>query len=182
MNTIFPGVIDRSVSSLTIGLMEGQTSVKRILGVDIGLNAAATSAIGTKLRKSGVFGMKPGDLERLMKICGMLGSNQDGERANAGKAATDLLKRLDLTWDEVLGKPPTVTAAKAQKPRARTNRSHRHRHKRGSGIPRSLIVSFDKFHPWPGPNRSKWLTARKSSKHKKVRRETNHVATSICMN
>jgi hypothetical protein len=63
--------------------------------------------------------MKPTDLDRLIKLCGMLGSEHDGERANAGRAATDLLKRLDLTWSEVLGKPPTVTAAEAQKPRAK---------------------------------------------------------------
>jgi hypothetical protein len=63
--------------------------------------------------------MEPGDLDRLIKICGMLGSNQDGERANAGKAATNLLNRLGLTWGEVLGKPATATAGKPRKPRAK---------------------------------------------------------------
>jgi len=39
---------------------------------------------------------------RLVKICGMLGSDHDGERAAAGKLAHDMLRGLGLGWDDVI--------------------------------------------------------------------------------
>jgi hypothetical protein len=48
---------------------------------------------------------KPPDdlLEKLRKLCGMLGSDFDGERAVAGRMASDLLREHRLTWADVLG-------------------------------------------------------------------------------
>lgn len=49
--------------------------------------------------------MTSADLDRLIKLCGMLGSSEEGERANAGKLASELLSRLGLTWVDVLHLP-----------------------------------------------------------------------------
>jgi hypothetical protein len=41
--------------------------------------------------------------KRFIAIVGMLGSDGQGERANAAALATKMLKDWDLTWDEVIG-------------------------------------------------------------------------------
>lgn len=43
-----------------------------------------------------------GHLKRLIAIAGMLGSDHDGERANAARLATLELRRLGLTWAELV--------------------------------------------------------------------------------
>ena len=40
---------------------------------------------------------------RLVRLCGMLGSAFDGERANAGQMADNLVKSMGTTWDKVIG-------------------------------------------------------------------------------
>jgi hypothetical protein len=40
--------------------------------------------------------------ERLIQICGMLGSEHEGERANAAKKATDILKGMGSTWRDLI--------------------------------------------------------------------------------
>lgn len=50
--------------------------------------------------------MMPGSLDpttatRLAKICGLLGSDQDGERSAAAWQATKLLRSQGLTWTDV---------------------------------------------------------------------------------
>lgn len=45
--------------------------------------------------------------ELLAKLCGMLGSDFDGERAAAALKATDVLRRAGLTWDDVLAPAPS---------------------------------------------------------------------------
>lgn len=49
--------------------------------------------------------MKPSNAvrDRLLKLCGMFGSDFDGERANAARMASDLLVENGLTWNDVLG-------------------------------------------------------------------------------
>ncbi len=42
---------------------------------------------------------------RLAKLCGMLGSNHDGERASAGLLADRLVREAGLTWADVIGAP-----------------------------------------------------------------------------
>ena len=39
------------------------------------------------------------DMDRLAKICGLLGSNHAGERASAALKATALLQEAGLTWE-----------------------------------------------------------------------------------
>jgi hypothetical protein len=40
--------------------------------------------------------------ERLTKLLGMLGSNSDGERANAARMADQLVRGLGLTWGDIV--------------------------------------------------------------------------------
>jgi hypothetical protein len=46
--------------------------------------------------------MVPIDMTRFTQICGMLGSDQDGERAAAAFQATKMLRNAGLTWAELL--------------------------------------------------------------------------------
>jgi len=55
--------------------------------------------------------MEAAALDKFRKICGLLGSDQDGERATAARMATDLLKVNGLSWKAVsFGAPPERTA------------------------------------------------------------------------
>lgn len=45
--------------------------------------------------------MTPADLERFRRICGLLGSDQVGERAAAAAKATELLRAAGLSWADV---------------------------------------------------------------------------------
>ena len=47
--------------------------------------------------------LTPEDRRKLVGILGMLGSDQDGERAAAGLLATRLLKARGIGWDQVVG-------------------------------------------------------------------------------
>jgi hypothetical protein len=55
-------------------------------------------------------------IDRLRKLLGMLGTDHDGERAVAGRMASDLLRQHKLTWADVLGAEIRVEPA----PRVRT--------------------------------------------------------------
>jgi hypothetical protein len=48
------------------------------------------------------------DAEKLAKICGLFSSNHDGERASAAAMADAMIRKLGLTWGEVLGLPSSV--------------------------------------------------------------------------
>lgn len=45
--------------------------------------------------------MTPADVERFHKLCGLLGSEHDGERAVAALKATEWLRERGLTWANV---------------------------------------------------------------------------------
>jgi hypothetical protein len=51
--------------------------------------------------------LDPHSADRLRKLCGMLGSDHDGERAAAALAADKLVRGLGLTWHQVIA-PPIV--------------------------------------------------------------------------
>lgn len=57
--------------------------------------------------------LPPEKRTRLVRLCGMLGSDFDGERANAGRLADNLVRDLDLTWDDVITRVP----ARQEEPR-----------------------------------------------------------------
>ena len=42
------------------------------------------------------------DRERLVKLCGIFGSDHAGERANAAAAADRLVRQAGLRWPDVL--------------------------------------------------------------------------------
>ncbi|MBP0493679.1 hypothetical protein [Roseomonas indoligenes] len=46
--------------------------------------------------------LQPGDAARLARVLALLGSDHDGERAAAALAAHRLIKRLGLTWPDLL--------------------------------------------------------------------------------
>jgi hypothetical protein len=54
------------------------------------------------------------DLERFSRVCGMLGSAFDGERAAAAETATRMLREAGLTWAELLEPLAKGTPDKAQ--------------------------------------------------------------------
>lgn len=49
--------------------------------------------------------MQKRELTRLIRILGLLGSDNPGERATAAKAAHDLLRKHDLDWNGLLTAP-----------------------------------------------------------------------------
>jgi hypothetical protein len=42
------------------------------------------------------------DLPRFIKLCGMLASPNEGERASAALKASEMLKSADLTWHDII--------------------------------------------------------------------------------
>jgi hypothetical protein len=48
-------------------------------------------------------GLSATDKAKLAKILGMLGSAYEGERANAAKLASKLLREAGMTWADLLG-------------------------------------------------------------------------------
>jgi hypothetical protein len=48
-------------------------------------------------------GIDPQTADKLVKICGLLGSDQAGERASAALQASRLLSKAGATWQDVIG-------------------------------------------------------------------------------
>lgn len=46
--------------------------------------------------------MTPKDRKKLVALLGMTGSSEDGEVANAGRMANQMVRELGLTWDDVV--------------------------------------------------------------------------------
>lgn len=55
--------------------------------------------------------LDPNSRARLIKFLGMLGSDHDGERANAAKMADDMRKRLGVSWNQLIVKASSMRAA-----------------------------------------------------------------------
>jgi hypothetical protein len=53
--------------------------------------------------------LTPSSRDKLIKLLGMLGSNHDGEAANAGRLANSMLKAAGATWHDVIA-PPRLPA------------------------------------------------------------------------
>jgi hypothetical protein len=49
-------------------------------------------------------GIDPQTVDKLVKICGLLGSDQAGERASAALQASRLLSKAGATWQDVIGR------------------------------------------------------------------------------
>jgi hypothetical protein len=52
--------------------------------------------------------LDPASARRLVKLCGMLGSAHDGERASAAALANKLIRSSGLTWSDVIRAPSIV--------------------------------------------------------------------------
>src|SRR3546814_17944079 len=46
--------------------------------------------------------LAPAERQRLAKVCGLLGSDHDGERASAAVAATAIIRNAGLTWAQII--------------------------------------------------------------------------------
>ena len=66
---------------------------------------------------------KPIDKRKLAKLLGMLGSFSDGEVANAGRMANDMIRNANLTWFDVIKPPFNKTAYQRELMRKRRRRS-----------------------------------------------------------
>jgi hypothetical protein len=51
--------------------------------------------------------LDPRTADKLAKLCGLFGSDHDGERSTAAKKADRLVKECGLTWSEVIAQPLT---------------------------------------------------------------------------
>ncbi len=58
--------------------------------------------------------LSAGARDVFVKMCGMLGSEHDGERATAARMATVFLRERSLTWDKVV--PSVVTPQSRARP------------------------------------------------------------------
>lgn len=79
--------------------------------------------------------MQKRDLTRLIRILGLLSSDNAGERASAAKAAHDFIKKHDLDWNDLLaagtgprqGREIGVDYLEAAESRIRQLQSHNQR-------------------------------------------------------
>jgi hypothetical protein len=62
-----------------------------------------SQAVDTSEQRSATF-----DHTRFLKLCGMLASPSDGERASAAAKASEMLKAADLTWNDVIKDAKTL--------------------------------------------------------------------------
>jgi len=51
------------------------------------------------------------DLQRLARVCGLLGSEHDGEALAAARQAEKIRKKVGLTWEELLVPSPRQRSA-----------------------------------------------------------------------
>src|SRR5262245_43100425 len=70
------------------------------LRCDTGSKSATCTRFATRVNR-----LTPDDLDRLIKLLGMLGSAHDGERAAAGLKAHEFIRRHGLCWADVIRAP-----------------------------------------------------------------------------
>src|SRR4051812_42248162 len=63
-------------------------------------------------------GLDPSLATKLAKICGLLGSDQDGERSAAAWHATRLLRTHGMTWADVFKPAPATQTQHSRAPHA----------------------------------------------------------------
>jgi hypothetical protein len=111
--------------------------------------------------------LDPRNLERLVKLLGMLGSDHDGERAAAAAKASELVRAHGLTWLDVI---PTAPTSYRHEHTKRSNgdagadwRTMRDFCAQRSSLLRSREQEFiDDINGWHGaltPKQSDWLIA-----------------------
>ena len=74
-------------------------------------------------------------MQRLAKLCGLLSSDHDGERATAARMATQLLKSHDTTWHDLVMRAMLPTG----RHRSRTGQPSRKPRKNGARHPCQVL-------------------------------------------
>jgi hypothetical protein len=90
-------------------------------------------------------------IARLAQLCGMFGSDHEGERANAAALADRLLRQLGLTWSDVLAAPPAEWQWMAHACRA-------HAHVL-SDRERDFLANIARLRKQPSDKQLEWLIA-----------------------
>ena len=65
----------------------------------------------------GISDVNQGDIQKLARICGLLGSSHHGERAVAAVKASEILRANSLTWDEFVLKAFKAQTTKEEQPK-----------------------------------------------------------------
>ena len=94
--------------------------------------------------------LPPEEAERLVKVAGLLASDQEGERATAALLGTRLLERYGLRWADVIAArrlpAPGVDAARPSPPQSPTE--HRRHEEMLEGIA-FLVEHIEHLQGWP---------------------------------
>ena len=94
--------------------------------------------------------LNPRAADHLTKLAGMFGSAHDGERANAAKLADDFVRRLGLTWRDVIAVPPEWQSL------ALICRAHEHMLTERE---RDFVANIGKLRRHPTDRQLEWLVA-----------------------
>jgi hypothetical protein len=106
--------------------------------------------------------------ERLAKLCGMLGSAHDGERAAAGLKADQFVRGLGLTWGEIFSAPRTL-----EPPRTDWQRMAYYCHRYRAALKerdRAFIATMLAWRGTPTDRQQEWLIDLYSRLHREANR------------
>jgi hypothetical protein len=96
--------------------------------------------------------------KRLAKLLGMLGSNSDGERANAARMADQLVRGLGLTWSDIIAPPDLITAPFEACHDWRRTAEYCHRHRAAlNDRERAFIATMLTWRGTPSERQQQWL-------------------------
>lgn len=88
--------------------------------------------------------LHPQTADRLAKLLGLLGSDHDGEVANAGRAADRLLRQAGLTWFDIIARPPQQRRDEVDQ-HAHAHAGPRHAHEAAWALQRPhLLTEWEK--------------------------------------
>ena len=99
--------------------------------------------------------LDPRVADRLAKLCGMLGSAHDGERAAAAALADALVREAGLTWRDVIKVPGAATNSGDWQRMAGWCRAH---HQKFNAKEREFIAAMLTWRGELSPKQEKWLT------------------------
>jgi hypothetical protein len=94
--------------------------------------------------------------ERLAKLCGMFGSEHDGERAAAALKANEFVRDLGLTWSDIVLKS-TAIVVRNDDWRRMAEYGHKHRW-RLDGRERRFVETMLDWQGQPSERQRQWLT------------------------
>ena len=101
--------------------------------------------------------LNPRAADHLAKLLGYLGSDHDGEVAAAGRKANEFVRRLGLTWGDVICCPPAAWCDMAKA-------CARHPHML-SGRERDFLNNISRLRRPPSDKQLRWLESIYSRLH-----------------